>query len=148
MLSRSQQFAFMHQFPHKELSQIFADFYSCENEPQGWQLLSNEALKALDAISYPTNFQASTHLLFFAAQQIFPSSSNPKEREKNAKIFTPNAINYEMCLLCAIRSYVLCFWFGGILAQRIPSDVIYIETSEFRLALNASHSTIKHFVKR
>lgn len=35
------------------------------------------------------------------------------------------------CVLCVQIGVVLCFWFGGILAQRIPSDVIYIETGEF-----------------
>lgn len=108
MLSRSQKFAFMHQFPHKELSQIFADLYSCENEPQGWQRLLNEALKAREAISYPTNFQASTHLLFFAAQQIFPSSRNPTEREKRQDFY---AKCNKLWNVFAVRNSELCFVF-------------------------------------
>lgn len=37
--------------------------------------------------SVQINFQAATHLLFFDAQQIFPSSHNPKERENKTQRF-------------------------------------------------------------
>lgn len=72
--------------------------------------------------------------------------AQPKSRRRKKRFFALNAINYEQRFVCADRSYVLCFWFGGILAQRIPSDVIYIELS-FVLHRN-EQSTIKHFAKR